>query len=145
VGDGYTIFDISASALMAERRRMDLIANNIANAKTTHGVDGKPYQRKYAIFKTILEDEGVSLDEPGYFREKGVKVDRIVTDKSPFLKVYDPSHPDADEKGYVEYPNVNVIEEMVDLIAASRAYEANVAVIKTTKQITQRALEFLRI
>jgi flagellar basal-body rod protein FlgC len=145
VDDGYTIFDISASALMAERRRMDLIANNIANAKTTRGVDGKPYQRKYAIFKTILDEEGASLDDPGYNREKGVKVDRIVTDKSPFLTVYDPSHPDADDKGYVQYPNVNVIEEMVDLIAASRAYEANVAVIKTTKQITQRALEFLRI
>ena len=135
------IMDISGSALSAERRRMALIANNIANVNTTRGANGEPYKRKYAVFKTLLDNEIGAQD---LLSEKGVKIDRIVTDNSPFLNVYDPNHPDADEKGFVEYPNVNIVEEMVDLVAASRAYEANIAVIKATKGLMMKALEILK-
>jgi len=140
----FEIFDISSSALSAERKRMGLIANNIANANTTRGIDGKPYKRKYAVFETILDNEMNSSDSSN-LREKGVKVAEIKEDESPYIKVYDPNHPDADENGYVSYPNVNILEEMVDLVAASRAYEANVAVIKVTKSMLTRLLDLLKI
>lgn len=139
------IMDISGSALSAERKRMNLIANNIANLNTTRGVNGEPYKRKYAVFKTLLDNEAGGIASSGSIKENGVKVDRIVTDNSPFLAVYDPGHPDADDKGYVQYPNVNVVEEMVDLIAASRAYEANIMVMKMTKGLMMKALEILKI
>ena len=136
------IMDISGTALSAERRRLALIANNIANVNTTRGVGGEPYRRKYAVFKTLLDNEMGSQD---YLREKGVMIDKIVTDNSPFLSIYDPNHPDADEKGFVKYPNVNIVEEMVDLVASSRAYEANIQVIKATKGLMMKALDILKI
>ena len=145
MSEGESVLDISGSALSAERRRMQLIANNIANVNTTRGVDGQPYKRKYAVFKTLLKNEMTALGSKDSLKELGVKVDKILTDNSPFLSVYDPGHPDADDKGYVQYPNVNVVEEMVDLVAASRAYEANITVIKASKGMTTKALEFLRI
>jgi len=143
--DVFSLFDISGSALSAERRRMGLIANNIANANTTKGIDGKPYRRKYAVFSTILNNEVNSIGSDDYLREKGVKIEKIVTDQSPFISIYDPNHPDADEKGYVQYPNVNILEEMVDLLASSRAYEANITVIKVTKSIIMKSIELLKI
>ncbi len=139
----FEIFDISKSALSAERKRMHLIANNIANINTTRGVDGKPYRRKYAVFETILDNEMSS--EEGGLNEKGVRVAQVEEDKSPYIKVYDPNHPDADENGYVSYPNINVAEEMVDLVSASRAYEANIAVLKSTKTMILKLLELLKI
>jgi len=140
-----SIMDISGSALSAERRRMALIANNIANVNTTRGEGGEPYRRKFAIFKTLLDNEMGGAGSSDTLNEIGVKIDKIMTDKSPFLSVYDPNHPDADEKGFVKYPNVNIVEEMVDLVAASRAYEANVAVITNTKGLMMKALEILKI
>jgi flagellar basal-body rod protein FlgC len=138
------VMDVSGSALSAERQRMNLIANNIANASTTRGADGKPYKRKYAIFSTVLDKEIQASTSDSPVKEKGVRVDRVVTDDSPYVRVYDPNHPDADANGYVEYPNVNVLEEMVDLVAASRAYEANTTVMKITKGMLNKALEILR-
>lgn len=142
-------FDISSSALTAQRLRMDVIASNIANADTTRAryVDGKwqPYQRKLVVmeskqpsFSNVLNSK---LDE---FRGGGVKVTQIVGDRSPYKPVYDPTHPDADENGYVLMPNVDLMKEMVDMIAASRSYEANVTALNATKGMLMKALEIGR-
>jgi len=136
------IFDtlsISASGLSAERLRMDTIASNVANANTTRTEDGGPYRRKVAVFRERLENEM----QRGSFGVKtsGVEAVGIQEDDSPFKKVYDPGHPDADGDGYVELPNVNILNEMVDMIAATRAYEANVTVINSSKGMYAKALE----
>ncbi len=131
---------ISASGLSAQRMRLDVIASNIANAETTRTENGGPYVRKVVSFKenleTVLSGEGASK------KLNGVKVSKISEDKSSeFTTVYDPSNPDADENGNVTYPNVNILNEMVDLIAASRAYEANVTVMESEKQMAMKALQ----
>jgi flagellar basal-body rod protein FlgC len=123
--------DVTASALNAEKTRMDIVAQNIANAHTTHGADGKPYQRKQVTFETVMRETG------GY---GSVKVARVNDDKSAGPLVYNPQHPDADEKGMVQMPNVNLATEMVDLISSTRAYEANLAVVKNAKQMARKAL-----
>ena len=126
---------ISASGLSAERLRMDTITSNITNAQTTRGEDGKPYVRKIAVFQENLD----KATGP-----KGVKAVGIVDDKSPLTKVYDPSHVDADEDGYVTMPNVNILNEMADMIAASRSYEANVNTLDATKSMFMKTLEIGR-
>jgi flagellar basal-body rod protein FlgC len=123
--------DVTASALNAEKTRMDIVAQNIANAQTTHGPDGKAYQRKQVSFETVLRAAG----GPG-----GVKVARVKDDTSAGPLVYNPQHPDADAKGMVQMPNVNLASEMVDLISSTRAYEANLAVVKNAKQMARKAL-----
>lgn len=140
-------FDISASALSAQRLRLDVVASNIANANTTRGklVDGKwvPYQRKMVelesktptAFSRILEN--TMRDQIG----RGVRVSRILEDQTPFKLVYDPTHPDADQEGYVRMPNVDVLKEMVDMISASRSYEANVTALNASKNMINKALE----
>ncbi len=121
----------SASALTAERFRMDVIANNIANANTTRTPEGGPFQRHLAVFASRLEK-----GQPA-----GVQVLGVVKDQTPAKLVYNPGHPDADANGYVSMPNVNVVSEMVDLISAARAYEANVTVINEAKKMVQTALQ----
>jgi flagellar basal-body rod protein FlgC len=135
---------ISSSGLTAERLRMDTIASNIANATTTRGEDGKPYIRKIAVFKENLQKE---LDKTsGTYKTsfKGVQAMGVVNDDSPLRKVYDPSHPDADGEGYVTMPNVNILNEMADMIASTRAYEANVSSINAQKSMFSKALEIGR-
>lgn len=135
---------ISASGLSAERLRMDTIASNIANATTTRGEDGKPYVRKVALFQENLDKE---LNKSTYEVEEklmGVKAVGVEEDRSPLRRVYDPSHPDADEEGYVTMPNVNILNEMADMIAATRAYEANVNAINSEKSMFSKALEIGR-
>jgi flagellar basal-body rod protein FlgC len=135
---------ISASGLSAERLRLDTIASNIANASTTRGEDGQPYIRKIAVFQENMKSE---LDKAtGEVQDKnlGVKAVGVENDKSPLKKVYDPSHPDADEEGYVTMPNVNVLNEMVDLIAATRAYEANINTMNAQKSMFMKTLEIGR-
>ncbi|MGK0466297.1 flagellar basal body rod protein FlgC [Clostridium sp.] len=135
---------ISSSGLTAERLRMDTIASNIANATTTRGEDGKPYIRKVAVFKENLQRE---LDKTsGTYKTsfKGVQAMGVVNDDSPLRKVYDPSHPDADGEGYVTMPNVNILNEMADMIASTRAYEANVSSINAQKSMFSKALEIGR-
>lgn len=127
-------FEISASALTAERLRMDTVANNLANVNTTRGEDGEPFRRQLVVFQ----------ERPAWPGPGGVRVTRIVEDPSPLRRVYDPGHPDADADGYVSYPNVNVVTEMVDLIAASRAYEANLTAFQTAKELFTRTLDLLR-
>lgn len=135
---------ISASGLSAERLSMDTIASNIANVDTTRGADGKPYRRKIAVFQENLNQE---LDKnTGSYEDvpMGVKAVGIVDDGSPLRRVYDPSNPDADNQGYVSKPNVNVLNEMADMIVATRTYEANVSAIESEKSMFSKALEIGR-
>ncbi|MDP4087902.1 MAG: flagellar basal body rod protein FlgC [Bacillota bacterium] len=131
---------ISASGLSAERLRMDTIASNIANVSTTRGEDGKPYVRKIAVFQENLDS---AMKENGDFGDnlKGVKAVGVVDDQSPLRKVYDPTNPDADADGYVLMPNVNILNEMADMIAATRSYEANVTAMNNEKSMFSKALE----
>jgi flagellar basal-body rod protein FlgC len=146
-------FDISASALTAQRLRMDVISSNIANADTTRGklVNGKwvPYQRKMVTmqmrepspFEKMLN--GAMGQGAGAVGE-GVKISAITEDQAPFKMAYNPSHPDADENGYVQLPNVDVLKEMVDLMSATRSYEANVTALNASKSMVSKALEIGR-
>lgn len=132
---------ISTSGLTAERLRMDTISSNMVNASTTRGEDGKPYVRKIAVFQ---ENYRNALDKTTGKSQKemlGVKAVGVIEDPSPLRNVYEPDHPDADENGYVLMPNVNPLNEMADLIASSRAYEANVTAINTQKSILMKSLE----
>lgn len=131
-------FDISASALSAQRLRMDTIANNLANVNTTRTEDGGPYRRHMAIFAERRPWQSGALGTGG------VRVQGIVEDTDPPRRVYDPGHPDADADGYVLMPNVNVVTEMVDMISASRAYEANIAALNAAKAMATKALEIGR-
>jgi flagellar basal-body rod protein FlgC len=136
---------ISASGLSAERLRMDTIASNIANAETTRTENGGPYRRKIAVFQENLDREIQKNSDEVTFNGNGVKAVAVVEDtKEPFKKVYDPSNPDAGADGFVEMPNVNLLNEMVDLIASTRAYEANVTAMNSGKSMALKALEIGR-
>ena len=131
--NAFTSMQISATGLSAERLRMDTISSNMANASTTRSADGKgPYIRKVAVFQEALD---ANKDMAG------VKAVKIENDPSPLRKVYDPTHPDADENGYVTMPNVNVLNEMADMMVATRSYEANVDTFNALKSMFSKALE----
>jgi flagellar basal-body rod protein FlgC len=139
--------DISASGLAAQRARMDIIAENLANAGTTRTLEGGAYRRKRVILAADPGDsEPLALPAPLESSQArgGVRVVGIEEDPSPFPLVYEPNHPDARPDGYVEMPNVNIVTEMVDMIAATRAYEANAAVVSAVKQMAHKALEIAR-
>ena len=129
----------TTAALTAERTRLDTIAQNIANANTTRGLDGKPYQRQQVVFESVLERARTSNGvDP---QMSGPRVAKIERDTRPLRSICQPGHADADPKtGMVKMPNVNIHEEMADLIAASRTFDANIAVLKTAKQMTMQAL-----
>lgn len=135
---------ISASGLSAERLRMDTIASNIANASTTRGEDGQPYRRKVAVFQSNLEKQYDASSNSYKTTMLGVKAVGLEDDKSPLRRVYDPSNPDADKDGYVNMPNVNILNEMADMIASTRAYEANVTAMNSEKGMFVKALEIGR-
>jgi flagellar basal-body rod protein FlgC len=145
-------FNISATGLTAQRLRMDLISNNIANATTTRTPEGGPYRRKRAIFAPInirpFYKSPLVPARIDHGAGRGVRVVKIEDDRSPFRLVYDPTHPDAiktgPKTGYVEMPNINIVTEMTDLISASRSYEANVQMINNEKSMFNRALEIGR-
>lgn len=128
---------ISGSGMTAERLRMDVIAENLANAESTRGANGQPYKRKEVVLGAA---GGTSFDDV----LAGVRVKAVVEDQNPGRKVYDPSHPDADKQGFVTLPNVNTVTEMVDLITATRGYEANVQALNAAKQMFTRTLDILR-
>ena len=140
--------DIGASALTAQRLRMDTISQNIANVNTTRTENGTPYRRKSVIFEEKAQGASFSDYLSASSKERlvggGVRVARIVEDSTPFKKVYDPGNPDADAEGYVEMPNVDIVTEMVNMISATRAYEANVTSINTAKTMAMKALEIGR-
>lgn len=142
--NAFSSFRISASGLSAERLRMDTISSNIANVSTTRGENGQAYRRKVAVFQENLEKKFNESNNTYENNLKGVKAVGIEEDKSPLRKVYDPTHPDADAEGYVSMPNVNVLNEMADMIAATRAYEANVTAITSEKNMFNKALEIGR-
>jgi flagellar basal-body rod protein FlgC len=139
--------DISASGLNAQRRRLEVISSNLANANTTRTVEGGPYRRKDLVFESAPVNESFStnldsaMESPG---RSGVEVTAIYEDETPFIKKYDPSHPDADAEGFVLMPNVNPIEEMVNMISATRSFEASVQSINTIKDIARKSLEIGR-
>ncbi|CAM4277979.1 flagellar basal-body rod protein FlgC [Paenibacillus endophyticus] len=145
-----TGFDVSASALSAQRLRMDVISSNIANAETTRGsfVNGQfqPYKRKMVVMEPLQQSFSSVLSQQmsGNSTASGVKVTRIKEDQSPNKLIYNPTHPDADANGYVNMPNVDVTKEMVDMIAATRSYEANVTALNATKAMFVKALEIGR-
>jgi flagellar basal-body rod protein FlgC len=138
--------EISASGLTAERMRMDFTAQNLANAQTTRGADGQPYRRKEVVLaeRQAPGSFGAALAGAMTPAGKGVEVTAIAEDQTPLKRVYDPSHPDADADGYVQMPNVDPVAEMVDLISAQRAYEANVTAMQAAKQMFSKTLELLR-
>jgi len=169
----FNAMNTSASGLTAQRVRMDIISQNIANATTTRTPEGGPYRRKTAIFETVppqrfddILDDALArntltrgrqnFDQVNEFIERandastltgpfsepgGVRVSRIATDHRPGPTVYDPTHPHANAEGYVEMPNVNIVYEMVNMMSASRSYEANITAINTTRQLIARTLE----
>lgn len=141
--------DVSASALTAQRVQLDVSAENLANAQTTRTADGGPYQRKTVVLQSAASDDRFGAALAGAMRRGGVtpgsvEVAGIVEHPAPPRLVYDPGHPDANAAGYVEMPAVDSVTEMVDLIAASRAYEANVTAMQSSKQMFTRTLELLR-
>ncbi|HTG44170.1 MAG TPA: flagellar basal body rod protein FlgC [Verrucomicrobiae bacterium] len=130
-----TGIESSASALAAERVRMEVITQNIANANTTRGLDGKPYQRQHVIFEKVLDQaQGMS------FGPQRVEITRIEKDHRPARLVFNPGHPDANADGMVAIPNINIHEEMADLIVSSRAFEANLAVVKNARTMALQTL-----
>jgi flagellar basal-body rod protein FlgC len=126
----FNVFKISGSAMSAQSQRLNTVASNLANADSVVSSDGKPYQSKQVVFKAIEDSAGVST----------VKVDRVIEDKSPVKMVYDPKHPMANKEGYVSMPNVNVTEEMVNMISASRAYQNNVETMNSAKSMLLKTL-----
>lgn len=143
--------NISASGLTAEKTRMDVISKNIANVNTTRATGGMPYRRQMVVFQE-RKDNSFSHYLTKYKQEfkgdkfdgNGVKISKIVEDTTPFKLVYEPGHPDADENGYVKKPNVDMSKEMVDMISATRAYEANVTALNASKEMLVKALDIGR-
>ena len=144
-----TGIDVTAGALNAQKTRLDIVAQNIANTQTTRGPDGGPYRRKVVSFETELlqrldpsaTSTSAGASSAGASSARTVRVAEIGTDRRPGQRIYDPQHPDAGPDGMVEMPNVNLAQEMVDLITASRAYEANLSVVKTARQMAMKTLE----
>ena len=143
----FSAFNINATGMTAERYRMDIISENVANANTTRTADGSPYRRKVVYFEEKGGQTAFSrvLGEAAYnhgYSGQGVKVRGVLHDYDTEMNmVYDPSHPDADENGYVTYPNVNIITEMTNMIDASRAYEANATAFNASKSMAQQGLQ----
>jgi flagellar basal-body rod protein FlgC len=159
----FSALDVSSSGITVQRTKMNLIAENIANAQTTHTASGEAYRRRLAVVETGVPGEDFSgalykakihmalsssehMPEEPFKRkspcsEAGVHVAKVTEDPSPQPKVYDPNHPDADTDGYVTMPNVNIVQEMTDLINTSRAFEANVTAINSTKDMLRKAIK----
>ena len=139
--------DASASGLTAERLRMDVISNNIANANTTRTVEGGPYKRKIVTFEE-RDNQGINSFSQILSKKmktgSGVRATGIIEDGAHGKLVYDPNHPDANKEGYVELPNLNIVSEMVDMITATRAYEANTTALNSAKSMAMKALEIGR-
>jgi flagellar basal-body rod protein FlgC len=138
---------ISASGLTAQRLRMDVISNNMANMETTRTANGGPYLREQVVFSSRNAGAAGQLPSTSSTQSapaEGVRVAAIVEDQNAVRRVYDPSHPDADVTGYVSYPDINVVTEMTDMISASRAYQANITALNVAKSMAQKALEIFR-
>lgn len=142
--DFFSAMNVSSSALSAERTRMNLISSNLANANTTRTPEGGPYKRKDAVFSATAPVQSAfsrTLDDAAAQQVREVQVSQIVEDQNPPRMQFDPTHPDADTQGFVAMPNVSVIEEMADMINATRAYEANVTAVQAAKNMALKTLE----
>jgi len=138
----FKALDISASALQAQKTRMNTISSNLANIQTTRTPAGGPYRKKSVVFEsTPVNGFEEHLSRAKNEHAQGVRVAEIQSDQSPFKKIYDPAHPDADENGFVQLPNVNLMAEIADMMSATRSYEANVTVIKSVKRMALKSLE----
>ncbi len=146
----FNAIDIAASGMTAERLRLDVVSNNLANVNTTRTENGTPYRRQIVVFEpredfeSVLQtninkdnSQGARINQVG----QGVRARAIIEDQSPFRAVYEPGHPDADAQGYVMMPNVNAVAEMIDMLSASKAYEANVAAVNAAKSMALKALD----
>jgi flagellar basal-body rod protein FlgC len=144
----FSTLEISGSALTAERQRAEVVAANMANAETTHTPTGGPYRRKEVVFassgnlpfRMMLAGFHPTLSGG----QPAVRVQRVVDDPTPSLMRFEPGHPDADKNGYVAYPNINPVQEMVDLMGAVRSYQLNASAITATKQMIQQSIELLK-
>jgi flagellar basal-body rod protein FlgC len=138
--------DLAAGGMTAQRTRLNVISTNLANVNTTRTEDGTPYRRKTAIFQATPAVQGFDAHLQNALDRKlnGVEVTEVVPVEGPFKRIFDPTHPDADPEGYVYLPNVNMVEEMVLMLNANRAYEANAAVVKAAKEMALKALEIGR-
>ncbi|SFI25924.1 flagellar basal body rod protein FlgC [Planctomicrobium piriforme] len=147
LGNLFSATDIAGSGLTAERMRMEVASNNIANAHSTRSVGGGAYRRQQVLFSAVM-DQALGTSMAGGNGNLpslgGVHVSGIVNDETPLEKVFNPSHPDANDEGYVEMPNVKLPTEMIDLMTASRAYEANIKSLQTFRQMTEQALALMR-
>ncbi|HXW90249.1 MAG TPA: flagellar basal body rod protein FlgC [Terriglobales bacterium] len=144
----FSVLEISGSALAAERQRAEVVAANMANAETTHTPSGGPYRRKEVVFASA-GDMPFRMMLAGFHPGLGntipaVRLERVLDDPTPPLKRYEPGHPDADKEGYVAYPSINPVQEMVDLMGAVRSYQLNASAITASKQMIQQALELLK-
>lgn len=136
-----TSLDIGKNALSAQRLRLDIIAQNIANAETTKTSDGGPYRRQLVVFEEKKSFKNILGEKRGQTSYDGVTVAKVIKDESPFVPVYDPTNPDADEDGYVNMPNVDTTKETLDLLAATRSYDANITALNAVKAMASRALQ----
>ena len=133
---------IAAAGLTAQRTRMEVVASNLANAKTTRTAEGGPYKRKEPVF--TAEAVPTSFDDTLGSALRSVRVESVVEDPAPPVLKFEPGHPDADAAGFVAYPNVNPVEEMVDMLSATRSYEANVTMVRSVREMARSALQILR-
>lgn len=141
------VFSVNGSAMQAQMLRMEVIGANVANVNTTRTPEGGPYRRREVVFETVNQNPEGFAGALGRASEAvgvGVRVSKVIEDSSPFLLRFDPQHPDAAEDGYVRFPNVNVVAEMVNLVEASRSYDANISVIQATKNMIAKTFEIGR-
>jgi flagellar basal-body rod protein FlgC len=132
----FKVFNIAGSGVQAQSQRLSVVASNLANAESVAGPDGQPYKARHVIFKAQAMGP-----QPQDHSTPGVRVNQIIEDDSPLRKVYDPKHASADEQGYVSMPNVNPVDEMVNMISASRSYQSNIEVMNTAKTLLQKTLQ----
>jgi flagellar basal-body rod protein FlgC len=132
----FDVFSIAGSGVQAQSQRLNVVASNLANAESVAGPDGQPYKARHVVFQTqAIGNQAADEQTPG------VRVSQIIEDTSPLRKVYDPKHPLADEQGYISMPNVNPVDEMVNMISASRSYQNNIEVMNTAKSLLQKTLQ----
>jgi flagellar basal-body rod protein FlgC len=142
----FGVLDINSSALTAERERAEVTASNMANAETTHTPGGGPYKKQLVVFGTEQAGRGefaLTLASLTDLHARGVKVEKVVQDKAPAVRRYEPGHPDADADEYVSYPNINPVEEMVNLMGSAQAYQLNVGAVQATKAMISETIQIL--
>lgn len=138
--DIFSAIEINSSGMSAERKRLNIISSNIANAKTTRTEDGGPYRRRDVVFKEVMLPK---LNKNDAKEAPAVAVDKILEAEDDTILKYEPGHPDADENGYVEYPNISVVKEMVNMITSTKSYEANATSVKSAKDMAKKALNIV--